>query len=62
MLFLYLNTYRLYIPIHTIPKEIDNMLLYNEDKAEAEIVLDLIYQLLIDIYLETTKEEGDLID
>lgn len=37
------------------------MLIYNEDKAEAEIALGLIYDLLIDIYLEatTTKEEGD---
>ena len=43
------------------------MIIYEVDsnKAEAEIVLDLIYQLLIDIYLETTtttEEEGDLID
>ena len=37
------------------------MIIYNKDKTEAEIVLDLIYQLLIDIFLEaletTTKEE-----
>ena len=38
------------------------MIIYNEDKTESEIVLDLIYQLLIDIFLETTEEEGDLID
>ena len=42
------------------------MIIYNEDKSESEAITDLIYQLLIDIYLEatttTTKEEGDLID
>ena len=34
------------------------MLIYEIDSNKAEAVLDLIYDLLIDIYLDT-NEEGD---
>ena len=35
------------------------MITYNEDKAEAEAIVDLLLDILIDIFLETTtKEEG----
>ena len=36
------------------------MIIYNADSNKSEVALGLIYDLLIDIYLEaTTKEEGD---
>ena len=46
-----------YIPIHTISKEIDNMIIYNSDKAESEAIADLLLDILIDIFLKTTEEE-----